>query len=281
MQNSRGFGDKPAYKKNYDSNERSGAAGTRRPARSNDSRVGSSRTEGAGRLGGGKLFPAKSYSRTDEKFKSSGVRRGRPGITHVRKVEKSAPPVKITSDLQITDGKLRGILLQNTLSPRVRLTSRLTREELFKIIFRKIRGARLLDLCAGSGMVGVEAISRGACLATFVESSAKMCAFIKKNLEICGIKIGHGEIVQIEAAPFLKRMEKRRRVWDVVYFDPPYDADYNEVLDYFARGVALRSKGLLIIEHHADMFFPEQLGKLKRSRVMNLENTAVSLYERE
>jgi len=66
---------------------------------------------------------------------------------------------------------------------------------LFKFISpRKVRAARFLDICAGSGLVGLEAISRGAMLSTFVERSARMCSWIKKNVEQLGLKKGHTEV---------------------------------------------------------------------------------------
>lgn len=192
------------------------------------------------------------------------------------------PPLpRIVSELQITDGKHRGKYLETTASAKVRLTARRVREVMFRILFRRVRAARFLDLCAGSGMVGLEAISRGALLATFVERSAKMCSVIKKNMEACAVKIGHGEVVQAEAAPFLKQIEKRRRCWDVVYYDPPFDADYDEVLDFFARGAALKTRGVLVIEHHSEMFFPENFGVLKRWRVLVQGETALSFYEKK
>ena len=188
---------------------------------------------------------------------------------------------KIVSDMQVTEGKHRGKYMQSTTSPKVRPTGRRIREIMFKILYRKIRAKRFLDLCAGSGTVGIEAVSRGALLGTFVERSAKMCSFIKKNMETCGIKEGHGEVVQIEVIPFLKQMKKRKRCWDVVYFDPPYDANYDEVLAYLSRGTALEKGGVLVIEHHAEMFFPEKIGSLKRWRVIVQDETALSFFERK
>ncbi len=186
---------------------------------------------------------------------------------------------RIVSDMQVTDGKHRGKYLQSTTSAKVRPTARRIREVMFRILFRRIRAGRFLDLCAGSGMVGIEAISRGAIIGTFVERSAKMCNFIKKNLETCGIKEGHGEVVEMEVVPFLKKMHKRRRFWDVVYLDPPYDANYDEILEFFARGVAIKPRGTLVIEHHAEMFFPEKFGVMKRWRVLLQGDTALSFYE--
>ena len=188
---------------------------------------------------------------------------------------------RIVSDMQVTDGKHRGKYLQSTTSAKVRPTARRIREVMFRILFRRIRAGRFLDLCAGSGMVGIEAISRGAIISTFVERSAKMCSFIKKNLESCGIKEGHGEVVEMEVVPFLKKMHKRRRFWDVVYLDPPYDANYDEILDFFSRGVAIKPRGTLVIEHHAEMFFPEKFGVMKRWRVLMQGDTALSFYERK
>ena len=194
--------------------------------------------------------------------------------------ERDQPLPRIVSDMQVTDGKHRGKYLQSTTSVKVRPTARRIREVMFRILFRRVRAGRFLDLCAGSGTVGIEAISRGALIGTFVERSAKMCSYIKKNMEACGIKEGHGEIHEIEVVPFLKRMEKRRRVWDVVYFDPPYDSNYDEILDYFARGAALKPHGVLVIEHPTEMFFPEIFGVMKRWRVVTQGDTALSFYER-
>lgn len=211
------------------------------------------------------------------KFQPKGRYAPKGGAARFKEPEKL---IKIVSEMQITDGKLRGKYLKTTASPTVRPTARRIREVMFRILFRRIRAGRFLDLCAGSGMVGIEAISRGAIIATFVERSAKMCSFIKKNLESTGIKTGHGEVVEMEAAPFLKRMAKRRRQWDVVYYDPPYDSDYEEVLGYFAKGAAIRPKGTLVIEHHAEMFFPETFGVMHRWRVLVQGETALSFYER-
>jgi len=187
---------------------------------------------------------------------------------------------RIVSDLQITDGKHIGKHLQTSTSPKMHQTARHLRESMFKILFKKVRGARFLDLCAGVGTIGIEAISRGATLSTFVDRSAKMGSLIKKNLEICAIKEGHGEIFEMEAVSFLKQMGKRRRRWDIVYFDPSFGADFEEVLKYFERGIGLEQFGILVIEHHTEMFFPENLGVMKRWRVVTQGENSLSFYEK-
>ncbi len=210
------------------------------------------------------------------KFKPKGGYKGKDKKPWEK--EKTAP---IVSDMQVTDGKYKGKYLKSTESPKVRPTARRIREVMFRILFRRVRAGRFLDLCAGAGTVGIEAISRGAMLSTFVERSAKMCSFIKQNMKSLEIREGHGEIYETEVVPFLKKMSKRRRFWDVVYFDPPYNADYDEVLKYFERGVAIRPGGVLVIEHHAEMFFPEQVGVMKRWRVVVQGETALSFYEKK
>jgi 16S rRNA (guanine966-N2)-methyltransferase len=224
--------------------------------------------------------------RRDERTEGRGERFP-PRKTFIPRGGKPVPPWKriekprIYDEMQITDGKHIGKLLKSTDSPKVRPTARRIREAMFKLIFRRVRAGRFLDLCAGSGAVGMEAISRGALVCSFVERSAKMCGIIKKNMESCGIKEGHGEVFEIEVVPFLKQMAKRRRFWDVVFFDPPYDTNYDEVLSYLSRGVCIKPHGTLVIEHHAEMFFPEKLGVLQRWRVVIMGDTALSFYERK
>jgi len=215
----------------------------------------------------------------NERFQPKG--RFAPKGKGLKPWEKERPLPPIVSEMQVTDGKHRGKYLESTASTKVRPTARRIREVMFRVLHRRVRAGRFLDLCAGSGMVGIEAISRGALICTFVERSAKMCSFIKKNLKACGIKEGHGEVCEIEVVPFLKQMLKRRRFWDVVYFDPPYDSNYDEVLSFFSRGAALKPQGVLVIEHPAEMFFPEKFGVMSRWRVLVQGETALSFYERK
>ena len=188
---------------------------------------------------------------------------------------------RIVSDLQVTDGKLRGKYLQTSPIADMKMTPRRIRETLFKILYRRIRAGRFLDLCAGAGTVGIEAISRGAMVSTFVERSARLCSLIKKNMEACGIKAGHGEIVEGEVMPFLKKQAKRRRFWDVVYFNPPLDANNDDIVKYLSRGAGIKLNGILVIEHHSDTFFPERIGVMRRWRVVVQGETTLSFYDRK
>lgn len=159
--------------------------------------------------------------------------------------------------------------------------NRRLRELLFRVLFKKLPGRRFLDLCGATGMIGIEAISRGALIGTMVERRARMCSLIKKNLEKCEIKEGHGELFDMEAVPFLKQMGKKRRKWDIVFFAPPYNEDYDDVMAYLKRGTPVEKRGAVVIGHHAEMEFPEEIGVLKRWRVVTEGDDALSFYERK
>lgn len=164
---------------------------------------------------------------------------------------------------------------------QVRPTSDRLRETLFNVLAPRIGGVRFLDLCAGSGAVGIEALSRGAAHTTFVDRSRKMCALVESNLDLCGISEDETEVVQSEAVEFLRQAVKRGRgPWDIIFFDPPYDTDYLPVLELFGLHsiTALGEGGLLIVEHHHKNQLPDELGSIQRQRVLKQGDSALSFY---
>ena len=165
----------------------------------------------------------------------------------------------------------------------VRPTSDRLRETLFNVIAPRVQKARFLDLCAGSGAIGIEALSREAAHVTFVDRSRKMCALIESNLELCRVAGPASKIVQSEAGDFLAVSVKRNREpWDIVFFDPPYADDYLPVLE----SLGLQSEnllvegGVLIVEHDKRKVLPEQVGVLHRTRILKQGDSALSFYGR-
>ena len=185
--------------------------------------------------------------------------------------------------VQILAGKYRRRYLQSTLSPKVRPTARRLREALFDILGMRTTEARFLDLCAGSGAVGIEALSRGAGHATFVDRSAKICSLIKSNLERCEIPATLSEVAQADATDFLRRASSNENLsWDVIFFDPPYANDYHPVISLVGEGVVLkRRSGVLVVEHHCDNPLKESFGGLWRWRVIRLGESCLSFYENQ
>jgi 16S rRNA (guanine966-N2)-methyltransferase len=108
--------------------------------------------------------------------------------------------------VRIIAGQYRGRVLKSPPSMQIRPTSDRLRETLFNVIAPRIEGVRFLDLCAGSGAVGIEAISRGASFVTFVDRSRKMCGLVEANLDLCGVPEEMTEVVLSEAADYLRRL---------------------------------------------------------------------------
>ncbi len=187
--------------------------------------------------------------------------------------------------LRIIAGKFRGRNLKSPPSLEVRPTSDRLRETLFNVIAPRIAGVRFLDLCAGSGAVGIEAISRGATHVTFVDSSRAMCALIKANLELCRIERSESDVIQSEAQDYLRRFVSKQpdsgKPWDIAFFDPPYAGNHLPILETFgARSSSLlTAEGLVIVEHHHKNHLPEETGSLVRYRVLKQGDSALSFYE--
>ena len=160
-------------------------------------------------------------------------------------------------------------------SLQVRPTSDRLRETLFNVIAARVPESRFLDLCAGSGAVGIEAISRGAARATFVDRSRRSCQLIEANLKLCGIGEDQSEIYCSEVSEFVRQATEK---WDVVFLDPPYNADYSRLLQVLGASSAFSDEGLLIVEHHHKTDLPETTGTLRRTRVLKQGDSSLSFY---
>jgi len=182
--------------------------------------------------------------------------------------------------MHILEGKYKNRRLQSTLSPRVRPTVRRRRETLLDFLGLRIMDARFLDLCAGSGAVGIEALSRGAAHVTFVDASPKMCKFIELNLGRCGAGEEQSELILSDAMDFLRgSMVRESRKWDLAFLDPPYSLDYAPVLAFFGNGEALRHKGaVLVVEHYFEKQLQDTVGVLRRWRVIRQGESCLSFY---
>lgn len=185
--------------------------------------------------------------------------------------------------MRIIAGKYRGRRLKNPPSLQTRPTSDRLRETLFNIIAPRIEGARFLDLCAGSGAVGIEALSRGAAHVALVDQSRKMCALIQSNLDTLKVDENEVEVVSSEALEFLRRRARKETgPFDIIFYDPPYAADYGAVLDYVSKSAArlLAEGGIIVAEHHKKNELKEEFGGLKRYRVVKQGDSSLSFYQR-
>jgi len=184
--------------------------------------------------------------------------------------------------MRIIAGKYRGRKLKSPPSLQTRPTSDRLRETLFNILAPRIEGARFLDLCAGSGAVGIEALSRGAAHVTFVDRSRKMYALIETNLKSLKVSDDKIEVVSNEALESLRKHSKNEAVaFDIIFFDPPYAMDYETVLDYVGEQAArmLAEGGVIVVEHHRKKELKEEVRGLKRYRMLKQGDSCLSFYE--
>jgi len=184
--------------------------------------------------------------------------------------------------MRIIAGKYRGRKLKSPPSLHTRPTSDRLRETLFNILAPRIEGARFLDLCAGSGAIGIEALSRGAAQVTFVDRSGKMRALIEANLKALKVEEDEVEILTSEASDFFRQLAKRRtEPFDIIFFDPPYATDYEVVLGYVGKHVAvtLAKDGVVVVEHHKKNELNEEFGELRRYRIVKHGDSSLSFYK--
>ena len=163
----------------------------------------------------------------------------------------------------------------------VRPTSDRLRETLFNIIAPRISRCRFLDICAGSGAVGIEALSRGASEVTFIEQSRRACGVIGSNLKTLGIVDGV-TTVNRDATTALRQLESNSATFDIVFFDPPYASEvYTQVLNRLGSGDLLSTSGVLIVEHHAKTPPDPKQGRLRAFREVKQGESALTFYEVE
>ena len=161
-----------------------------------------------------------------------------------------------------------------------RPTSDRLRETLFNVVARRIQGAQFADLYAGSGAVGIEALSRGAALVAFVERAPSALMVLRANLQGLGVHEGF-RIHASSVKAFLQRGNDAPP-FDLIFLDPPYDAarEYAATLDLLggdAHGL-LAPQALVIAEHRKKDELEENYGLLARSRLLEQGDAALSFY---
>ena len=181
--------------------------------------------------------------------------------------------------MRVIGGVHRGRRLRTVSGLQVRPTSDRLRETLFNIIAPRIHGSNFLDVCAGSGAVGIEALSRGAGEVSFIERNRQACAAIDANLTALGITQG-ATIVSRDASVALKRLEQEARHFDFVFFDPPYEsAIYDSVMRQLGFGKLLARNSVVIVEHRIKTPPSTRYGRLKLFREVKQGESGLAFFE--
>ena len=180
--------------------------------------------------------------------------------------------------MRVIAGQFRGRRLKAPSWDGLRPTSDKLRETLFNILAPRVEGARVLDGFAGTGAVGIEALSRGAAYVTFVERDRRASALIEANLALCGVKQGYtiecGDITSI-----LPRTHPDVEC-DLVLLDPPYDMDPDAVTQALEAAAGwLAADGLLVLER-ANRREPAVPDTLSRVRDVPSGDSTLTLFRR-
>jgi 16S rRNA (guanine966-N2)-methyltransferase len=181
--------------------------------------------------------------------------------------------------MRVIAGKYRSRPLKGPGSLRLRPTSDRLRETLFNVLGPSLEDSLFVDLFAGTGAVGIEAISRGARETIFVEANPKAARLIRENLNALEIRQG-AELIEAPAVRGLERMATRHLLADFVFLDPPYEktAAYLEVLEFLDASHLIAPRGIVIVEQYWKTELPEFLTRLECTRQIEQGDAILSFY---
>ncbi|HEY7411384.1 MAG TPA: 16S rRNA (guanine(966)-N(2))-methyltransferase RsmD [Vicinamibacteria bacterium] len=180
---------------------------------------------------------------------------------------------------RIIGGQGKGRRLTAPRGDRTRPTGARLRQSLFDILAPRLPGCRFLDLCAGSGAVGLEALSRGAAHVTLVDEDAAAVASIRANAAVLQGAGGETRVLRQEARAALAGLRASGDRFDVIFVDPPYDSPQYEVVIEAADAV-MAEGGVVVAEHFHKRDLPETIGRLSRTRGARIGDHRLSFYQR-
>jgi len=185
--------------------------------------------------------------------------------------------------MRVIAGKYRSRQLKSLKGMALRPTSDRLRETLFNVLGERVVGARFVDAFAGTGAVGIEALSRGAQEVVFIEKHAPAATLIRKNLESLEVR-GGAQVLPVDTLHGLEILAKENsgggKAPEIVFLDPPYAnaEDYDRVLAFLGFGALLGAGSLVIAEHRRKFELPETVGNLQRVRVLRQGDATLSFY---
>jgi 16S rRNA (guanine(966)-N(2))-methyltransferase RsmD len=179
--------------------------------------------------------------------------------------------------LRITGGELRGRRLRSSDGAGLRPTSDRVRAAIFSILGREaVEGVRVLDLYAGTGALGIEALSRGAAWADFVEANARRCQQLRESLRELGLSDRIGGVYQARVERILDSLPGG---YGLAFADPPYDMDvWEDLMGRLGADGLIADKGVVVAEHRHSTVLAESYGRLAQVTSRRYGDTAVSIY---
>ena len=182
--------------------------------------------------------------------------------------------------MRIIAGTYRSRILKSLKGQALRPTSDWLRETLFNVLGPAVAGSHFLDLYSGTGAVGIEALSRGAVEAVFVENHAAAVKLIHENLTLLKIESG-AQVISADTSQALTKLANRKRPpFEYVFLDPPYAAEgeYQLVLNVLGASPLVAENSIVIAEHRKTLELEEGYGSLLRYRALKQGDATLSFY---
>jgi 16S rRNA (guanine(966)-N(2))-methyltransferase RsmD len=183
--------------------------------------------------------------------------------------------------MRISAGEQRGRRIRSPKGLATRPTSEPVRQAIFNVVGERIRAARVLDLYAGTGALGLEALSRGAAEATFVERSRSALASLRANLANLGVS-AQARVVAADVPAALQRLARAGARFDCVFLDPPYADDASlDCVETLAPGSILSENALLVVQAFRRTELPDRTGTLRRVWERRYGETRIVIYRKD
>ena len=179
--------------------------------------------------------------------------------------------------MKVCGGEFRGRTILTPRGDRTRPTSGMVREALANVLMNNIDGARVIDMFAGCGSVGIELISRGAEFCYYVEVNRKVSAILTENLRTFNI-MDKGKLITAPADKIVTNWQESS--CDIIFLDPPFAKldEYLNVLNALSTSQITSSDSIIIAQHDLRLILPDEIGKLKRTRTQKLGDNCLSYY---
>ncbi len=184
--------------------------------------------------------------------------------------------------MRITGGECRGRILKMPKGAQVRPTQDKVREAIFNVIKGLLPDSTILDLYAGSGAFGIEALSRGARWVIFVDDNTNCVKAIKDNLLVLGERRKKSQVLKMDAVRSISHLEEKKQRFDIVFLDPPYHKGLlrNCLIKINACDI-LSQHSFVIAEHFKKQDMPENLGGISLFKQKRYGDTVISFYRKK
>lgn len=180
--------------------------------------------------------------------------------------------------MRVITGTARGVRLKTPKGERTRPTADRVKEAVFSVIQFEIQGSRFLDLFAGTGQMGIEALSRGASYAVFVDEWKDACQLVRENLRLTGLG-GQAAVMQDNYLSYLQKCKDR---FDIVFLDPPYAEIFLEnALNKISEIDILSDRGIILCERPAEKQLDLEIPGLKRCKDYRYGKTCVTVFRKD